>query len=96
MFSRGFKEVNDRVSKGSKFTMSCYHCEYYYQDTGDSEEVCQNPDVLQYDMVVTTTTIYCNRWKPVQRKSPTKFKKGVDICGRKKSILQKARKIRSK
>ena len=47
-FNRGYKEVRDRVSKGSKYTMSCYNCDYFYQDFNDKEEVCQNPNVLKY------------------------------------------------
>lgn len=95
-FTRGFSEVREKVSKGSRYTMSCYNCEYYYQDEDDTAEMCQNPEVLQYDMVVTPTNIYCNRWKPVQKKTPAMFKKGVRICGRKESILKEARKKSSK
>lgn len=90
-FTRGYKAVHEKVSKGSKYTMSCYNCDYYYQDDGDEEEVCQNPNVLKYDMVVTQTSIYCNRWKMCKRKSATTFKGGVDF-GRKKTTLKKTRK----
>lgn len=67
-FERGFKPVRDKVSKGSKYTMSCYNCDYFYQTEEDEEEVCQNPNVLKYDMVVTTSSIYCNRWKMCKKK----------------------------
>lgn len=96
LFTKGYDEVNDRVSKGSKFTMSCYNCQFYYQTEEDTEEMCQNPEVLEYDMVMTPTSIYCNRWRPVQHKSTTQFKKGVELNGRKKSILQATRKKSSK
>lgn len=71
-FSRGYGEVRQKISKKSKFTMSCYNCEHYYQDVGDKEEVCQNPDVLSYDMVVNENTVYCSRWEMVKRQSSAK------------------------
>jgi len=78
LFSKGYTEVRRRVEKGSRFTMSCYNCDYYYQAVGDQEEVCQNPDVLKYDMVITETSIYCNKWKMCRRTQSVKsmFKKG--------------------
>ena len=77
IFTRGYNEVRKKLEKGSRFTMSCYNCDHYYQAVGDTTEVCQNPDVLQYDMVVTDTSIYCNRWELVKRKQSVKsmFKK---------------------
>lgn len=88
-FSRGYKDVRERVSKGSKYTMSCYNCEYFYQDFNDKEEVCQNPNVLKYDMVVTPTSIYCNRWKMNKRNNNTMFKRGVNLNGHKKKTFKK-------
>ena len=77
LFTKGYSEVRHKVEKGSRFTMSCYNCEHFYQASGDKEEVCQNPDVLKYDMVITETSIYCNRWELVKRKQSVKnmFKK---------------------
>lgn len=95
-FDRGFKPVRERVGKGSKYTMSCYNCDYFYQSFGDREEVCQNPNVLKYDMVVTANNIYCNRWKMCRRKSATAFKGGAEINGREKTTLKKAREKSSK
>lgn len=79
VFSRGYREVRQRVEKGSKYTMSCYNCEHYYQAVGDKTEVCQNPEVLKYDMVVTETSIYCTKWKLAERAStePTKSVKNL-------------------
>lgn len=91
-FDRGYKAVRERVSKGSKYTMSCYNCEYFYQGLSDKEEVCQNPNVLKYDMVVTATNIYCNRWRISSRSNTTTFKKGVSLNGYKKKKLKKSRK----
>ena len=67
IFNRGFKEVRQRVEKGSKYTTSCFNCEYYYQAVGDKTEVCQNPEVLKYDMVVSETSIYCTKWELAKR-----------------------------
>lgn len=77
LFSRGFNDVRSRVERGSRFTMSCYNCEYFYQASGDKEEVCQNPDVLKYDMVITESSIYCNHWELVKREQSVRgmFKK---------------------
>lgn len=90
-FERGYKPVREKVSKGSKYTMSCFNCEYYYQEHGDKEEMCQNPNVLKYDMVVTQTSIYCNQWKLCKRRSATAFKGGNEIV-RNKAKVKKARK----
>lgn len=77
LFTRGYDDVRRKVEKGSRFTMSCYNCDFFYQAVGDKTEVCQNPDVLKYDMVVTETSIYCNRWALTKRKQSVKsmFKK---------------------
>lgn len=87
-FTRGYDLVREKLSKGSKYTMSCYNCEYFYQDFGDKEEVCQNPNVLKYDMVVTATNIYCSRWKLNKRSDATTFKKGVSLNEHKKKKLK--------
>lgn len=78
VFSKGYSELRNRMSKGSKYTMSCYNCQFYYQSEGDDTEMCQNPDVLKYDMVITETNIYCNRWQLVHRTETAKsiFRKG--------------------
>lgn len=81
LFSRGYSDVRKKVEKGGRFTKSCYNCDFFYQAVGDKEEVCQNPDVLQYDMVVTKTSIFCNRWKISHREVSVKgmFKKKRNI-----------------
>ena len=77
LFSRGYSDVRRRVEKGSKFTNSCFNCDFYYKAEGDREELCQNPEVLKYDMIVTETGIYCNRWRLTRREQSAKslFKK---------------------
>ena len=63
--SRGYKDVREKLKKNPKFTMCCTNCTYYYKCSGDKEEVCQNDNVLKYDMVVSDNRIYCLRWKSV-------------------------------
>ena len=78
LFERGYHEVRDKIGKGGKYTMSCFNCEHFFRDIGDDEEVCQNPRVLKYDMVVTQNNIYCNLWELTYRATKVKslFKKG--------------------
>ena len=64
MFTRGYSESRERLAKNPYYSRSCFNCAYYYQASGDKEEVCQNPDVLEFDMVVEANNIYCLKWKP--------------------------------
>ena len=77
LFGRGFGAMRTRLNKKSRYTMSCYNCHHFYQAPGDKTEVCQNLDVLKFDMVVTETSIFCNRWELVHRAESvdTMFKK---------------------
>lgn len=63
LFKRGYRELNERLERRSRYTMSCYNCNYFYKTDEDEEEVCQNPRVLKYDMVVTDNNIFCNLWE---------------------------------
>ncbi len=65
MFHVGYNEVREKV--GNKYTMSCFNCEHYYQAYGDSTEMCQNPDVIKFDIIVTDTGIYCTHWEISKR-----------------------------
>ena len=69
LFTRGYKESRDRLSKNPYYSRSCFNCAYYYQASGDKEEVCQNEDVLQFDMVVTDNNVYCIKWQPLSNKT---------------------------
>lgn len=77
MFSRGYSESREKVSKSAMFTRSCLNCEYYYQAVGDKEEMCQNPNVLRFDMVVADNNMYCVHWTQSKRTKGEKnlFKK---------------------
>lgn len=77
IFSRGYQESRARLEKNSFYTRSCFNCAYYYQASGDKEEVCQNEDVLQYDMVVTNNNVCCLKWQPSSvNESKSMFKNG--------------------
>jgi hypothetical protein len=76
MFSRGFKDVQQIMKKRSTFVISCFNCHYYYQKEGEPKELCQNLNVLKYDMVITDNNIYCNRWAPVNKKLGGEDEKG--------------------
>jgi hypothetical protein len=67
---RGFAPVDARLVKYARYSRSCYNCDSYCQAPGDQCEVCQDPEVTKYDMVVTETNIFCSRWKPPKRKEP--------------------------
>ena len=78
IFTRGYQESRERLAKNSFYSRSCFNCIYYYQASGDKEEICQNPEVLQYDMVVTESSVYCLKWSPTstnKTKQQSLFKK---------------------
>ena len=79
IFTRGYDVCRERLSSNPYYTRSCFNCAFYYQAVGDKEEVCQNDDVLEYDMVVDGNNIYCLKWKPNAAKvteQKAMFKKG--------------------
>lgn len=63
VFTRGYEECRHRLSSNPYYLRSCFNCAQYYQAVGDYEEVCQNPDVLEYDMVIDGYNIYCLKWE---------------------------------
>lgn len=69
IFTRGYKESRERLSKNSFYSRSCFNCVYYYQSSGDKEEICQNQEVLEYDMIVDGNNIYCLKWQPCSNKT---------------------------
>lgn len=80
-YVRGYAPIRRILERGTRYTRSCYNCEYFYQASGDDAEVCQNESVLKYDMVVTESSIYCNQWRLCARRTDVKslFKKGRKI-----------------
>ena len=69
LFTRGYNESRERLAKNPYYSRSCFNCACYYQASGDKEEVCQNPDVIEYDMVVSDNNVYCVKWRPTSSKT---------------------------
>lgn len=67
IFTRGYSESREKVSKSAMFTRSCFNCDYFYQAVGDKEEVCQNTNVLKFDMVFDNNNMYCVHWTQSKR-----------------------------
>lgn len=82
IMSRGYNECREKLQKNSYYSRSCFNCEHFYQASGDKEECCQNPNVIEYDMVVTENNVYCVHWS---QSSMTKEKQIFKKSGR--SIL---------
>ena len=61
---RGFEAIRKRIAKSPRAYMSCMCCGSFYQAVGDKTDVCQNPAVLEYDMIIEPHRIYCLRWTP--------------------------------
>ena len=77
-YKRGYDTARERVKQHVKFVCSCFNCDYYYKGQGDVDETCQNPEVLQYDMVLEQNRVYCIQWQPTQkRKKPLQKKQGL-------------------
>ena len=68
-FNRGYKEVRERTEKNAKYMRSCFNCDYYYQVRSDEGEICQNGNVLEYDMIIEGNNICCTQWKMSSRKT---------------------------
>lgn len=65
-FSRGYSRVRDDVSVRSRIFRCCDNCRFFYQDKGDTEEVCQNQEVLEYDIAVEGNRVFCGFWKAMK------------------------------
>lgn len=77
-FSRGYSDSRNKVKKAVKFMRSCFNCDFFYKTMSDKEEVCQNPNVTQFDLVVEDNNAYCCFWKQSGRESEDSlFKKGT-------------------
>lgn len=68
-FSRGYNDSRAKVKKSIKFMRSCFNCDSFYKTMSDKEEVCQNPNVTSYDLVVEDNNAYCCFWKQSSRGS---------------------------
>jgi hypothetical protein len=69
-FTEGSQDIRERVKKYARFSRSCDNCNDFYQAPRDTEELCHNNNVLQYDICSEGSRVYCSFWNGV--------KKGVD------------------
>lgn len=67
-FTRGYDNVKEKVKKSYRYTRSCDNCSFFYKTHGDEEELCQNPDVLPYDICIEENRTFCSFWKYVTDK----------------------------
>jgi hypothetical protein len=96
-FERGYGAVEGKLKKSAKYISSCDNCDFFYQAVGDDEEMCQNPAVLKYDLIITEERVYCTHWAPVTHKSVVAgggmFMKGGKLhSGQKKDIFKSGKK----
>lgn len=64
-FSKGFKDVREKVNKSAKYMRACENCKFFYQSREDDEEVCQNTEVLEFDICVEGSRTFCVFWKGI-------------------------------
>lgn len=86
VLNRGFSSVIEEVCKKSRFLKSCTCCDYFYAAENEEEELCQNPNVTHYDIVVTDNDSHCAFWSLYSndytpkgsKKKETKTKQSLD------------------
>lgn len=66
--TRGYDFVRGEVTDRPKIYRSCDNCQFYERTDKDESEVCQNYNVLEYDIVVDGNRTYCGYWKSMQTK----------------------------
>lgn len=71
LFTRGFEETRKKVLSNPYYIRSCFNCIYYYKIPFDEEEMCQNSDVISYDMLITNNNICCLKWTPIKNDKDT-------------------------
>ena len=60
VFRKSYSNLRTRASLAN-----CFSCDFFYQAEGDICELCQNPSVLKYDMVVDKNRVFCSYWRGV-------------------------------
>jgi hypothetical protein len=63
---RGYKVIRDKIEKNAKYNRSCLNCNCYSKEEGDFEEVCQNTEVLSFDICVEGERTWCCYWRSVK------------------------------
>lgn len=66
--SRGYSSIREKVTKSARYMRACENCKFYFQTTEDEEEVCQNPEVLEFDICQDGDRVYCAFWKGIGSK----------------------------
>lgn len=67
LFTTGYAPIYKKA-KDNRYIWSCDSCKYYYQGIGDKEELCQNSNVLEYDIKVDGNRVFCGWWKMNEHK----------------------------
>lgn len=63
--TKGYKNVREKVINTSRYTKECGNCRFFYQTEEDEEELCQNSNVLKYDICVEGERVYCSFWRGI-------------------------------
>ena len=66
---RGFAPIREQIQAKSRFLRDCNNCKHFYQAPLDEEELCQNDQVLEFDICVDKERTYCCYWQPNGEKS---------------------------
>ena len=66
-FSHGYDFFHDKYknARSRSLLANCFSCDFFYQAEEDLCELCQNPNVLKYDMCVAEGRVFCSYWKGV-------------------------------
>ena len=66
-FKRGYEVFHEQVdnSRNRVNFANCFSCKYFYEDFGDHEELCQNSEVLRFDVCRVGNRVFCSFWKGV-------------------------------
>lgn len=71
LFTRGFEENRKKILNNPYYIRSCFNCIYYYRTSKDTDEMCQNSNVISYDMLITKNNICCLKWTPIKNEKNT-------------------------
>lgn len=61
---RGFKPIREQIHAKSRYMRDCNNCRHFYQAPFDEEELCQNQQVLEFDICTDKDRVYCCYWQP--------------------------------
>lgn len=61
---RGFSPIREQIQSKSRYLRDCNNCRFFYQAPLDEEELCQNEQVLEFDICTDKDRVYCCYWLP--------------------------------